>query len=434
MATPYRFESDYSHHQKRRLNGVFFGGANCEETKIPSDPLAGETPSCSGGKGLRQSRAGRLRAGNDVRFGIIEHDGQPDEEEGNGEKCPREFVCQGIGEPDEGAGNEQHQDVGQKQKPRVFGIDDFPQGKLAAPVQQIRLQQRGHAAEQDEGDPREQGARFPKRSDPQQKRRHERRKRGIEQSGEKILPPRFAGDGAADEKTGEQKAAKESVVDILTYEDYIEEAALSSKERNDLPASEFGLPKQRRYPLNDEKHVLLAIRFFNHVEEQYEKELARNIIRKVKEYNMADKVHVGKNNRFKPYWDKSGLANTNVEESSIEELFNFNLAETLYLVNNNEATFEVNDELKQQVGGNNGQVNKELNDKIQRFYQFNTKAIGAKMTQAVAAYKQYISLYKAVLGGNKQQNKENQNNQQSTTTTTTQQNTNNQQNQNNNQK
>ena len=235
-------------------------------------------------------------------------------------------------------------------------------------------------------------------------------------------------------QTGEQKATKESVVDILTYEDYIEEAALSSKERNDLPASEFGLPKQRRYPLNDEKHVLLAIRFFNHVEEQYEKELARNIIKKVKAFDMADKVHVGKNNRFKPYWDKSGLANTNVEESSIEELFNFNLAEALYLVNNNEATFEVNDELKQQVGGSNGQVNKELNDKIQRFYQFNTKAIGAKMTQAVAAYKQYISLYKAVLGGNKQQNKEDQNNQQTTTTTTTQQNTNNQQNQNDNQK
>lgn len=235
-------------------------------------------------------------------------------------------------------------------------------------------------------------------------------------------------------QTGENKANNESTLDILTYTEYIEEAALTSKERNDLPASEFGLPKQRRFPLNDEKHVLLAIRFFNHVEEEYEKELARNIIKKIKAFDMADKVHVGKNNRFKPYWEKSGLANTNIDESSVEELFNFNLADTLYLVNNNEATFEVNDELKQQVGNTADGGNKELDDKIQRFYQFNTKAIGAKMTQAVAAYKQYIALYKAVLGGNKQQNKNQNTKQQTTQQTTTTTTTNNQQNQNNQQK
>lgn len=207
-------------------------------------------------------------------------------------------------------------------------------------------------------------------------------------------------------QTGE-KNVKESFLDILNYEEYIEEAALSSKERNDLPASEFGLPKQRRFPLNDEKHVLLAIRFFNHVEEEYEKELARNIIKKVKAFDMADKVHVGKNNRFKPYWDRSGLANSNVDESSVDELFKFNLADELCLVNNNEATFEVNEELKQQVGNGEGGVNKELDDKIVRFYKLNSQAISVKMTQAIAAYKQYISLYKAVLGSGKEDNKDN---------------------------
>ena len=33
---------------------------------------------------------------------------------------------------------------------------------------------------------------------------------------------------------------------------------------------------------------------------------------------MADKVHVGPKNRFKPYWDKSGLSSKAVKESAEE--------------------------------------------------------------------------------------------------------------------
>ena len=120
------------------------------------------------------------------------------------------------------------------------------------------------------------------------------------------------------EKATERLIYNESVYPAKDYGKYINEEALTSKERNEIPDEDFGIPKYRRYPLNDEEHVLLAIRFFNHIEPKFEKELARNIIKKVKEYDMADKVRVGPKNRFKPYWEKSGLGKKNVSES-VEE-------------------------------------------------------------------------------------------------------------------
>lgn len=119
------------------------------------------------------------------------------------------------------------------------------------------------------------------------------------------------------EKATERLIYNEAVYPAEDYGEYINEEALSSRTRNNLSDDEFGIPKYRRYPLNDEEHVLLAIRFFNHIESKFEKELASNIIKKVKEYDMAAKVHVSPKNRFKPYWDKSGLAKINeaVEET-----------------------------------------------------------------------------------------------------------------------
>lgn len=83
--------------------------------------------------------------------------------------------------------------------------------------------------------------------------------------------------------------AKESVV---------EESALSSDERTD-----FGIPELKKYPMPDEKHVRIAIRFFNYVEPEYEKELASNILKYIKKYNMTD-INVGKDNRFANYYNK----------------------------------------------------------------------------------------------------------------------------------
>ena len=80
----------------------------------------------------------------------------------------------------------------------------------------------------------------------------------------------------------------------------LKEDKMPSKERNSLPDVEFGIPSLRKYPLSDKDHVLAAIRMFNHVDKSHEAELAKNILRKMKEYGIPTDV-IGKNNRLRNY-------------------------------------------------------------------------------------------------------------------------------------
>lgn len=88
-------------------------------------------------------------------------------------------------------------------------------------------------------------------------------------------------------------------IELLTENTLLEEK-LSSKQRNQIDSNQFGLPSQRRYPMPDRAHVMAAIRMFNHVEPQYEKELAKNIIKKMKQYKITPDT-VGENNRLRKY-------------------------------------------------------------------------------------------------------------------------------------
>lgn len=78
------------------------------------------------------------------------------------------------------------------------------------------------------------------------------------------------------------------------------ESSLTAKKRNNLPDEVFGLPEKRKYPIPDKKHVLSAIKLFNFVDNEDEKELAENIKKKMKEYKI-DNSHVGEKNRLKKY-------------------------------------------------------------------------------------------------------------------------------------
>lgn len=80
------------------------------------------------------------------------------------------------------------------------------------------------------------------------------------------------------------------------------EASLTAKERKAIPDKEYGLPKKRKYPMPDKKHVRAAIRFFNYVDKEDEAELARNINKMAKKYGMIDEIKVGSDNRFSKYW------------------------------------------------------------------------------------------------------------------------------------
>lgn len=84
-------------------------------------------------------------------------------------------------------------------------------------------------------------------------------------------------------------------------EDVIMEAKLKTSARKKLKDSDFGIPSKRKYPLNDEDHVRAAIRMFNHCEKEDEKELAENIIKKIKEYKMTN-LEVSEENRFYKYY------------------------------------------------------------------------------------------------------------------------------------
>lgn len=67
----------------------------------------------------------------------------------------------------------------------------------------------------------------------------------------------------------------------------------------------YGLPDQKKYPMPDKKHVISAIKFFNYVDPAHEKELAKNILKRVKEYGMSfDDFGVGEDNRFSKYLPK----------------------------------------------------------------------------------------------------------------------------------
>ena len=115
------------------------------------------------------------------------------------------------------------------------------------------------------------------------------------------------------------------------FESYV----LSEASRKDLPDSEFGIPELRKFPLDTEAHVLSAVKFFNYVEPKYEKTLAKNIIRKIHEYKIEDKINPGPKNRFSKYWSSTTKESMIMEENnkvSVEEIFNdVNVANTVNL-------------------------------------------------------------------------------------------------------
>lgn len=73
--------------------------------------------------------------------------------------------------------------------------------------------------------------------------------------------------------------------------------------RSELPDTVFGIPEERKYPMPDKRHTLSAIKLFGHVEPKYEEELAKNIIKNMKKYNIPESA-VGKDNKLRKYIDK----------------------------------------------------------------------------------------------------------------------------------
>ena len=61
----------------------------------------------------------------------------------------------------------------------------------------------------------------------------------------------------------------------------------AATKRSELPDSAFGIPEDRKYPLDTEKHVRSAIKLFGHAEESKKKSLARRIKAAAKKYDIT---------------------------------------------------------------------------------------------------------------------------------------------------
>ena len=61
---------------------------------------------------------------------------------------------------------------------------------------------------------------------------------------------------------------------------------LSYEEKKELPASVFGLPERREYPMPDAAHVRAAESYFRYCPEDLKPKLARAILAKAKEFGV----------------------------------------------------------------------------------------------------------------------------------------------------
>lgn len=82
------------------------------------------------------------------------------------------------------------------------------------------------------------------------------------------------------------------------------EADLTAAERRALKDSDFGLPDQRKWPLNDANHVRSAIQHFHWCPKENQRELAKNILKAMRKFGMKD-VEVSEGNPFIAYYPEA---------------------------------------------------------------------------------------------------------------------------------
>lgn len=70
------------------------------------------------------------------------------------------------------------------------------------------------------------------------------------------------------------------------FDRIIMEAELSAEERNNLKASQFGLPEERKFPLTDANHVRSAISYFHTCPEDKKAQLAKRIKSAAKKFGV----------------------------------------------------------------------------------------------------------------------------------------------------
>lgn len=94
--------------------------------------------------------------------------------------------------------------------------------------------------------------------------------------------------------------------DLYSYNDWRLYHSIEGTENLVSDPHKYGLPKLKKYPMPDASHVRSAIKFFNYVSPENEKELARAILKRMEEYGVDD-IEVGPDNRFSKYYSGESL-------------------------------------------------------------------------------------------------------------------------------
>lgn len=170
-----------------------------------------------------------------------------------------------------------------------------------------------------------------------------------------------------------------NTVKFMSIESYLNEAGignivleaqLTAKERKEIPDREYGLPKKRKYPMPDKKHVRAAIRFFNYVDKEDEAELARNINRMAKKYNMIDEIKVGSDNRFSKYWDGEVTEASSMRSSGAGAV-PFDVAKTIEDIISNDRMF----------------ISQSIWDNLDNIVYYDTEEVGNSTVGSVVVFK-----------------------------------------------
>ena len=107
---------------------------------------------------------------------------------------------------------------------------------------------------------------------------------------------------------------------------------LSETKRSELPDKAFGIPEDRKYPLDTEQHVRSAIKLFGHAEEGKKKKLAQNIRSAAKKYDIS----IPENTQCYKYLNEGSIESvipegvTNVVFDMGSVLVNHNMIKTLH--------------------------------------------------------------------------------------------------------
>ena len=91
------------------------------------------------------------------------------------------------------------------------------------------------------------------------------------------------------------------------------ENRLSMRERQGLPKDMYGLPDEKKFPLNDKVHVTKAVQFFKCCPRRKQHILADNIIRRANELNMKLNIH-----EDNPFYDYYNNANKNKKDTTTD--------------------------------------------------------------------------------------------------------------------